>query len=317
MNNLTKKEKTELGFSIFLLFLAMGTGSLISSLFMLIAAIVIFPIGPLRKKLDELKTSKSVLISISVICVIISLIISPITQQTKVELPDNVQAILSITETTTESSKDKGVKEAQTLDESITDLSSIPKYSGKPYVEINNNQPKFSKNELSAKGYEKYSELDSLGRCGPAIASCGKEIMPKKDEERGSISKIKPTGWKQGKYDNVDNKYLYNRCHLIGWQLSAENANERNLITGTRYMNVEGMLPFENMIADYIDETENHVAYRVTPIFEGKNLLASGVQLEAYSVEDNGKGICFNVYCYNVQPDVEIDYATGANTEKQ
>ncbi len=193
-------------------------------------------------------------------------------------------------------------------------VSSVPAYSGAPFVAINNNVPTFSSSELTTKAYESYSPLDSLGRCGMAIASCGKEIMPKDGEERGSISDVKPSGWVQASYDIVSGKYLYNRCHLIGWQLSAENANNRNLITGTRYMNTEGMLPFENMIADYIHETGNHVAYRVTPIYSGNNLVASGVQLEAYSIEDDGEGICFNVYVYNVQPGVTINYATGASS---
>jgi DNA-entry nuclease len=153
--------------------------------------------------------------------------------------------------------------------------------------------------------------LDSLGRCGVAIACIGQDIMPV--EERGSIGQVKPSGWHTVKYDIVDGKYLYNRCHLIGYQLTGENANEENLITGTRYLNIEGMLPFENMVADYVKETENHVLYRVTPIFDGENLVASGVQMEAWSVEDEGDGICFNVYCYNVQPGVVIDYATGKN----
>ncbi len=193
----------------------------------------------------------------------------------------------------------------------IIDISHIPDYSGKPYVSINSNQPQFSENELTTEGYEKYSPLDGLGRCGVATASLGKEIMPKEGEKRGNISKIKPTGWVQAEYDCISTKQLYNRCHLIGWQLSAENANKRNLITGTRYMNTEGMLPFENMVADYINETENHVAYRVTPVFEGDNLVAKGVQIEALSIEDNGEGICFNVFCYNLQEGVKIDYATG------
>lgn len=193
-------------------------------------------------------------------------------------------------------------------------LSSIPAYSGKAYVVINNNQPSFSESELKTSGYETYSGLDSLGRCGMAIAAVGKDTMPKANEERGSISSIKPTGWQQATYDNISGKYLYNRCHLIGWQLSAENANRGNLITGTKYLNVEGMLPFENMVADYIKETGNHVAYRIVPIYEGNNLLASGVQMEAYSIEDKGEGICFNVYCYNVQPGITIDYATGKST---
>ena len=192
--------------------------------------------------------------------------------------------------------------------------SSVPAYSGKAYVVLNSNVPSFSSKELTTKGYEKYSSLDSLGRCGVVIASLGKDTMPKDGEERGSISSIKPSGWVQAKYDCVSGKYLYNRCHLIGWQLSAENANKRNLITGTKYFNVNGMLPFENMVADYIKETGNHVAYRVTPVYNGKNLVASGVQIEAYSVEDNGEGISFNVYCYNVQPGVKINYATGVSS---
>lgn len=193
-------------------------------------------------------------------------------------------------------------------------VSTLPKYSGKPYAIINNNIPTFSAAELTTKGYETYSSLDNYGRCKVALASCGKELMPAGD--RGSISSIYPTGWKQAKYDFVSGKYLYNRCHLIGWQLSGENANKKNLITGTRYMNTEGMLPFENMVADYINETGNHVAYRITPIFEGSNLLCSGVQMEAYSVEDNGEGICFNVYCFNVQPGVKINYKTGASSSE-
>jgi len=185
----------------------------------------------------------------------------------------------------------------------------IPAYSGKPYIAINNNVPYFTDRDLTTKSYEYYSNLDSLGRCGVAVANIGKDIMPTTD--RGEIGSIKPTGWHTVKYDNVSGKYLYNRCHLIGYQLSGENANEKNLITGTRYLNVEGMLPFENMVDDYIEETNNHVLYRVTPVFEGNNLLASGVIIEAKSVEDNGAGILFNVYCYNVQPDITINYATG------
>lgn len=193
--------------------------------------------------------------------------------------------------------------------DSAATLSDIPAYSGDAFVSVNDNEPSFAASELTSTAYESYSNLDSLGRCGVAVACCGKEIMP--TEERGDISSVKPSGWVQAQYSFVDGGYLYNRCHLIGWQLSAENANEKNLITGTRYFNTEVMLPFENMIADYIKETGNHVMYRVTPIYEGNNLVANGVQLEGYSVEDNGEGICFNVYCYNVQPGVEIDYATG------
>ena len=189
-------------------------------------------------------------------------------------------------------------------------LSNVAAYSGKPYVEINQNVPYFADSELSTTSYEYYSDLDSLGRCGVCIASVGQDIMP--TEKRGDIGSVKPTGWHTVKYAGVvDGNYLYNRCHLIGYQLTGENANNKNLITGTRYLNVEGMLPFENMVADYVKETGNHVMYRVTPVFDGNNLLVSGVLMEAKSVEDNGAGILFNVYCYNVQPGVTIDYATG------
>ena len=193
------------------------------------------------------------------------------------------------------------------------DLSNIPAYSGNPYVEVNQNVPYFTENELSTTSYEYYSELDSFGRCGVCIASVGKDIMP--TEERGEIGAIKPTGWHTVKYIGViDGNYLYNRCHLIGYQLTGENANTRNLITGTRYMNVVGMAPFENMVADYVNETGNHVMYRVTPIFDGKNLLASGVLMEGKSVEDHGAGILFNVFCYNVQPGIVINYANGESS---
>lgn len=189
------------------------------------------------------------------------------------------------------------------------DMTAIPAYTDKPYVIINENQPDFSEKDMTTTTFESYSELDSLGRCGVAYSCVGVETMP--TEKRGDISSIKPTGWNTTKYDIVDGKYLYNRCHLIGYQLTAENANKQNLITGTRYMNVQGMLPFENEVAEYIEDTNYHVLYRVTPIFEGKNLVASGVQMEAKSVEDNGKGVCFNVYVYNVQPGIEIDYSNG------
>lgn len=188
-------------------------------------------------------------------------------------------------------------------------IDSLPPFSGEPYVVINGNIPAFSENVITDRSYERYSELDALNRCGAAIACIGKDLMP--TEERGSIGQVKPTGWQTVKYDFVDGKYLYNRCHLIGFQLTGENANERNLITGTRYLNVEGMLPFENMVADYIIETGNHVLYRVTPIFIDDEMVARGVQMEALSVEDNGEGICFHVYAYNNQPGVTIDYITG------
>lgn len=188
-------------------------------------------------------------------------------------------------------------------------LSDIPEYTGEPYIAVDGNEPDFSEEERTANTFESYSELDSLGRCGAAYACIGRDLMPA--EERGSIGQVKPTGWQTVKYENVDGKYLYNRCHLIGYQLTGENANEKNLITGTRYMNVDGMLPFENMVADYVKETGNHVLYRVTPVFEEDDLLASGVQMEALSVEDEGADISYNVFVYNVQPGISIDYATG------
>ena len=202
-----------------------------------------------------------------------------------------------------------GCGQGELLPSPSISLEEIPAYSGEPYVVLNNNVPEFTDRDLVTDSYESYSELDALNRCGVVMACVGQDIMP--TEERGSIGQVKPTGWQTVKYDCVDGKYLYNRCHLIGFQLTGENANERNLITGTRYLNVEGMLPFENMVADYVTETRNHVLYRVTPIFVGNNLVASGVQMEAQSVEDEGEGIQFNVYCYNVQPGVEIDYTTG------
>ena len=185
----------------------------------------------------------------------------------------------------------------------------VPAYSGEPYTAVNQNEPYFTSDDLTTEAFENYSELDALGRCGVAYANVCLETMP--TEKRGSISEVKPTGWHSVKYDNVDGKSLYNRCHLIGYQLTAENANKQNLITGTRYLNVDGMLPFENMVADYVKETNNHVLYRVTPIFTGDNLVADGVLMEGYSVEDEGDGICFCVYAYNVQPGITIDYATG------
>lgn len=189
------------------------------------------------------------------------------------------------------------------------DPNDIPEFSGKPFAVINENRPNFTDSELTTHGYEQYSELDKLGRCGTATACACKDIMP--TEERDGIGQVKPSGWHTVKYDNISGKYLYNRCHLIGFQLSGENANVKNLITGTRYINTEGMLPFENMVADYIKETNNHVMYRVTPVFYGDDLVARGVQMEAFSVEDNGDGICYNVFVYNSQPGIEIDYATG------
>lgn len=192
-------------------------------------------------------------------------------------------------------------------------VQNVPEFSGEAYVVINDNQPEFTQEDMTTDSYEYYSSLDMLGRCGYTMACIGSDLMPTQDRE--SISEVKPTGWVQAQYDFVDGKSLYNRCHLIGFQLTGENANERNLVTGTRYCNVQGMLPFENMVADYIKETDNHVLYRVTPIFTGDELVCRGIQMEAFSVEDNGDGICFNVYVYNAQPGVTIDYATGESRE--
>lgn len=190
-------------------------------------------------------------------------------------------------------------------------VENVPEFSDIPYVVVHDNEPEFSEEDKTTKAYEFYSKLDGLGRCGYAMACIGTELMP--TEERGSIGQVKPSGWQTVKYDFVDGKYLYNRCHLIGYQLTGENANKANLITGTRYLNVEGMLPFENLVADYIKETGNHVLYRVTPVFDGNNLVARGVQMEGWSVEDNGEGICFNVYVYNNQPGVLINYKDGTS----
>lgn len=188
-------------------------------------------------------------------------------------------------------------------------LDDLPAYSGEPYVTVNDNEPFFTQEDMTTNSYETYSDLDTLDRCGVAWANVGVDLMP--TEERGSIGQVKPSGWQTVKYDILDGKYLYNRCHLIGFQLTGENANEKNLITGTRYLNVDGMLPFENQVADYVKETENHVLYRVTPIFQGDELVARGVLMEGLSVEDEGEGISFCVYAYNVQPGIVIDYATG------
>ena len=208
-------------------------------------------------------------------------------------------------------------KSTKDLSGEATDIK-IPDYSGAPFVIINNNIPFFDENDYAKETFESYSKLDFLGRCGVAYANVSRELMP--TEERGKIRDIKPSGWRQAKYEGIVDSnppYLYNRCHLIAYCLTAENANEQNLITGTHYMNVEGMLPFEEEVARYLDRNDNHVLYRVTPIFQGNNLVASGVLMEAYSIEDNGSGICFCVYCYNVQPGVTIDYRTGKNRKEE
>lgn len=208
-------------------------------------------------------------------------------------------------------SKDKvdGPQEDLVNNNSYVSIDAIPAYDGKAYVAVNNNEPFFTDSDMTTTAFENYSDLDSLGRCGVAYANICRDIMP--TEERGKIGMIKPSGWHTVKYDVIKDRYLYNRCHLIGYQLAGENANPKNLITGTRYLNVEGMLPFENLVADYVNNTGNHVLYRVTPMFSGSNLVANGVLIEAKSVEDNGGGILFNVYCYNVQPGVGINYENG------
>ncbi len=224
--------------------------------------------------------------------------------------PAQVSEAMSFIENTLNISNSNNDVDSNTINHSTSySLTEIPAYSGSPYVVLNNNIPNFTSSDETNVTFESYSNLDSLDRCGVAFANLGIETMP--TEDRGSISHIKPSGWQSVEYDIVDGKYLYNRCHLIGFQLSSENANDKNLITGTRYFNVDGMLPFENEVAEYIENTKNHVLYRVTPIYEGNNLVANGVQIEAKSVEDNGSGIQFNVYIYNVQPGISIDYSNG------
>ena len=228
------------------------------------------------------------------------------------ETTDDIEEKTQEQTVTEEQEKSLPSTENATTIEETFDFAAVPAYDGKAYVAVNDNIPFFTEEELSSASYETYGELDPLGRCTVCVASVGQDLMPA--EERGNIGMVKPTGWHTVKYDFVDGKYLYNRCHLIGYQLTGENANEKNLITGTRYLNIEGMLPFENMVADYVKETDQHVMYRVTPVFEGDNLLAAGVLMEGKSVEDNGEGVLFCVFAYNVQPGVSIDYATGEST---
>ncbi len=201
-------------------------------------------------------------------------------------------------------------QEEQTGQEQVYDIGELPEYTGEPAVEVNGGRPAFADKDLTTDFYQKFSDLDSLGRCGPVEACLDREHMP--EGERGEIEEVRPSGWRIAKYDFIDNGgFLFNRCHMIGWQLTGENEEPRNLITGTRYFNVDGMLPYENSVASYIRRTKNHVMYRITPVFQGKELVCRGVQMEALSVEDKGEGISFNVYCYNVQPGVVIDYSTG------
>ncbi len=233
-----------------------------------------------------------------------------------VESRTGESVVSSVTEEASETSsqlpEESTISEPSELPEpeiTLFSLTDVPAYTGSAAVEICNNVPGFTEEEYSATAFESYSELDELGRCGVAYACVGEETMP--TEERGAIGMVKPSGWHTVKYAIVDGNYLYNRCHLIAYQLSGENANTQNLITGTRYMNTEGMLPYEEQVADYIHSTGNHVLYRVTPVFEGDNLVASGVEMEAASLEDKGATLSFHVYCYNVQPGISIDYATG------
>lgn len=331
---------------------ALANGFHFSSLLLLLATILLMPIEPIRNFLkDKAKIKSGIAITLAIILFFIGILNSPLSNAST-DISDSSTISSTVSDTDSENkvssseissaddtaSKDSGTSsntsstasddtvtsQTSSKEETVSSIgtgnatavkpSDIPAYSGKPYAIVNNNIPNFSASELTQKGYEKYSPLDSLGRTQVAVASVGKDTMPAPSEERGSISSIKPSGWIQAKYTNVSGGWLYNRCHLIGWQLSAENANKSNLITGTKYLNINGMLPFENMVADYIKETGDHVAYRITPIYEGNNLLASGVQMEAYSIGDKGESICFNVYCYNVQPGVTINYATGSST---
>ena len=345
---------------------ALGNGFHYSTLLLILSALFLMPIAPVRNFIkNKLKIKSGLAIALAIILFFVGILSSPLAD-TPPDVSDNSSISSTVSDTdegeeissenssiseigtekndsssnTTTSTDKEDSSDTETSNQgtgnsnsseapvsskeettsvgngtaTAVDLSKVPSYSGKPYVTINNNIPNFSASELTQKGYEKYSPLDSLGRTQVAIASVGKDTMPAPNEERGSISSIKPSGWIQAKYTNISGGWLYNRCHLIGWQLSAENANKGNLITGTKYLNINGMLPFENMVADYIKETGDHVAYRITPIYQGNNLLASGVQMEAYSIGDKGESICFNVYCYNVQPGVEINYATGSST---
>lgn len=321
---------------------ALGNGFHWSSLFLLLAAGLMAPIPAIRNWLKSIKIKNWLAITLAVVVFFVGMMGSPMSETPDAsdsggssysENLNDTSGTSSTTENNTSSntSSTDDTSSVTTEDSSVSSttskpssvgggtakpvvLSSIPAYSGNAFATINNNKPSFSSAELTTKGYEKYSPLDNLKRCGVAIASCGKEIMPGANEERGSISSIYPSGWNQAKYEGISGGWLWNRCHLIGWQLSAENANRENLITGTRYMNISGMLPFENMVADYIRETGNHVAYRITPIYDGNNLVCSGVQMEAYSIEDSGDGVEFNVYCYNVQPGIKINYADGSSS---
>lgn len=318
-------------FSVFCIFCLPVYGFHIGSILMCLLGVISLPIGPIKELWENLPKPKLRPLIIGILFVVFCCII-PTAQPGQSDIVDEISTetevqVAEISETETQETETQetliteseseltteietaAIAQTQPSTEITLSIDSIPAYSGKPYITINDNVPKFLDSDLSISSYEYYSDLDELGRCGVAYACVGTDLMS--TEERENIGSVKPTGWHTIKYNVVDGNYLYNRCHLIGYQLSGENANIKNLITGTRYLNVDGMLPFENMVADYVKETNNHVMYRVSPIFEGNNLLVSGVQIEAKSVEDNGEGILFNVYCYNVQPNIEINYATG------
>ena len=281
----------------------------IVSIIGIIISLVMKKVNNKVEKQNKIKGNKILLIISIILCVVSFVGIVIVEPDTEIVIPNINDDVIDNIE---DNDKENNIEEPE--DEIIEnvkyDLSNLPSYSNSPYVAINGNVPYFEESDLTTESYEKYSELDKWKRCRVAMACIGIDIMP--DIPREYIGNIEPTGWKQEEYENIPGGYLYNRCHLIGHQLTGENANRQNLITGTRYMNEE-MLEFENQIADYIKETHNHVLYRVTPIFEGENKLASGVLMEAKSVEDDGKGILFNVYCYNVQPGIEIDYSTGSS----
>lgn len=302
----------------FLIVAAVATGVHYTSLLLLAAAALSAPIPKWRNFLNnKLKYGTEIALTTAAILIIAAALLTPLKAADPTPLPQTTSPSPSQSETAQSTNQAEKTNESPAASDTVRTAQAVhpddlPVYGGKAFVVVNDNQPVFSKEELTAVGYERYADLDKLGRCGAAVASCGKDTMPSETEQRGSISSIKPSGWVQAKYKGISGGYLWNRCHLIGWQLSAENANRKNLITGTRYMNTEGMLPFENMVADYIKETGHHVAYRVTPIFKEDNLVCNGVQIEAQSVEDGE--ICFNVYCYNVQPGIVIDYKTGESS---
>lgn len=243
----------------------------------------------IEKETNNTKNSYTSLIAIIIFFVFLALLISPGKSNKINEIPD--------------------IDTDNSQEEIVYNIDNVPPYTGQAYVYINNNNPEFEEQYLTTTSFEEYSNLDYLNRCGKAFANIGIDLMP--TEERGNISSIKPSGWNQAKYDIISGKYLYNRCHLIGFQLTGESANAKNLITCTRQANTGAMLEFENKVAKYIKNTKNHVLYRVTPVFKGENKLASGIQIEAYSVEDNGNGISFNIYIYNVQDGIEINYLNG------